>query len=161
MWEESPIGVWTLQVINDGVSMVQLEEWSLSFLGTETHPQPQGGNSTHAQYRPATKKVDSTTVQPKADPKPHEPVQNAATVGQVLNLVKPERKQQGIDHCLEYNASWCVKCESHYVLFNGRCEESCPVDGYFVGKTNYQPTCIQCYYSCKSCRGPNDYEVSL
>ena len=36
MWEESPIGTWTLEVINDGRSLVELKQWSLVFLGTET-----------------------------------------------------------------------------------------------------------------------------
>ena len=40
MWEESPIGTWTLEVQNDGRSVVELKSWSLAFLGTETHPQP-------------------------------------------------------------------------------------------------------------------------
>ena len=40
MWEESPIGLWTLEVLNDGRSIVELKEWSIAFLGTETPPQP-------------------------------------------------------------------------------------------------------------------------
>ena len=40
MWEESPIGTWTLEVTNDGRSIVELKEWSIAFLGTETAPQP-------------------------------------------------------------------------------------------------------------------------
>ena len=40
MWEESPIGTWTLEVINDGRSLVELKAWHLVFLGTNEHPQP-------------------------------------------------------------------------------------------------------------------------
>ena len=41
MWEESPIGTWTLQVTNRGIyGNVKLKKWSIVFLGTETHPQP-------------------------------------------------------------------------------------------------------------------------
>ena len=40
MWEESPVGTWTLEVTNDGRSIVELKEWSIAFLGTETAPQP-------------------------------------------------------------------------------------------------------------------------
>ena len=40
MWEESPIGTWTLEIVNDGQSLVELRDWRLVFLGTETHPQP-------------------------------------------------------------------------------------------------------------------------
>ena len=39
MWEESPYGTWYLQVINDGLSYVRLEDFSLSIIGTEVHPQ--------------------------------------------------------------------------------------------------------------------------
>jgi subtilisin-like proprotein convertase family protein len=34
MWEESPIGTWTLEVLNDGRSIVELKEWSIAFLVT-------------------------------------------------------------------------------------------------------------------------------
>lgn len=40
MWEESPIGKWTLEVQNDGRSIVELKAWSLAFLGTTEAPQP-------------------------------------------------------------------------------------------------------------------------
>ena len=40
MWEESPIGTWTLEVINEGRRPIELKDWKLVFLGTETHPQP-------------------------------------------------------------------------------------------------------------------------
>lgn len=40
MWEESPVGVWTLEVFNDGRAIVELKDWKLVFWGTETPPQP-------------------------------------------------------------------------------------------------------------------------
>ena len=39
MWEESPVGTWYLQVINNGPSDVWLKKWSLTLIGTNTHPQ--------------------------------------------------------------------------------------------------------------------------
>jgi hypothetical protein len=40
MWEESPIGVWTLEILNDGRSVVELKDWRLVLWGTEFAPQP-------------------------------------------------------------------------------------------------------------------------
>ena len=30
-----------------------------------------------------------------------------------------------------------------------------------MGQANRHDTCVPCYYSCETCSGPNDYEVSL
>jgi hypothetical protein len=48
MWEESPVGVWTLEVFNDGRAIVELKDWKLVFWGTETPPQP----GTEVKYPP-------------------------------------------------------------------------------------------------------------
>ena len=65
-----------------------------------------------------------------------------------------------LENCMDAtNPNWCSVCENGYVLFNGRCVDICPSDGYYVGKDNHQDSCIQCYYSCKTCDGPNDYQV--
>ena len=58
MWEESPYGTWYLQVINDGLSYVRLEDFSLSIIGTEVHPQT-GLKSSNSKEpsKPAEKPV--------------------------------------------------------------------------------------------------------
>lgn len=40
MWEESPIGTWILEVVNDGRSVVELKNWRLVLWGTELPPNP-------------------------------------------------------------------------------------------------------------------------
>lgn len=40
MWEENPIGTWTLEIQNEGRSIIQLIQWGLVLHGTETNPQP-------------------------------------------------------------------------------------------------------------------------
>ena len=40
MWEESPVGDWTLEIKNDGRQRVDLTNWSISFYGTKEHPGP-------------------------------------------------------------------------------------------------------------------------
>lgn len=47
MWEESPIGVWTLEILNDGRSVVELKDWRLVLWGTEFAPQPKDDNLTY------------------------------------------------------------------------------------------------------------------
>ena len=162
MWEESPVGDWTLEVVNDGRQRVDLKDWSISFYGTKDDPQPGSNEVPKVPIAPVVPiEVDLNQV-PKA------PEQTAADVSKpIQNFVsKPLNEPQTspelvkLEHCMDAtNPNWCSVCETGYVLFNGRCVDTCPADGYYVGKDNHQDSCIQCYYSCKTCDGPNDYQV--
>ena len=149
MWEESPIGDWTLEIINDGRTVVTLKKWYISFYGTKENPQPGLGNPH--QIAP-TPEMDLNQV-------PKIPESQSAPVS---NFEKSEEKlSYHLDHCLDSTSpEWCSVCEAEYLLLNGRCVESCPSEGYYNGQEHHQDTCIQCYYSCKGCNGPNDYQVS-
>ena len=179
MWEESPIGTWTLEVINDGRSLVELKNWSLVFLGTETHPQPslQNANAQPISQQPGSVHSDETP-QPRSntnvnqiDPNsvmPHKtPSQPAADVT-VSNGANPSSTQQLIDepkitiqNCIKdaSNPQKCFRCHQNFVLLNGKCVHDCP-EQYYKGRNNHQSTCLKCYYSCKTCNGPNDYQCS-
>ena len=61
MWEESPLGTWTIQVINEGKSVINLTDWSLSLLGTEVHP-------TEAAAEPLTHPIQATGTAPELHP---------------------------------------------------------------------------------------------
>ena len=185
MWEESPMGTWTLEVVNDGASVVRLVEWSLSLIGTETHPQPdlqppppsapvKVTEATTSKAEPTTSKTASTAAAAAtpvstskaagSSPAAAAPNQPTADVGRLHQAAAAAAALMlPLDHCLkasEEEGGACEKCEVDYVLHdNGRCVEACPADGYFQGVANYQNTCIKCYYSCKSCSGPNDYDV--
>lgn len=64
MWEESPIGVWTLEVFNDGRSIVELKDWKLVFWGTETPPQP------GAEVKPPLPPPPAVNPNPQRPPPP-------------------------------------------------------------------------------------------
>lgn len=173
MWEESPIGEWTLEVVNDGRTVVELKSWSMAFFGTKEHPQP-----NLKSVNPAASNVPL--------PPPHEidlnqvnsdPQQQVADVTKlhggktITDNNPPDTEKSGpvvnnpdagfhLDHCLDSTSpEWCSVCEAGYLLLNGRCVNSCPAEGYYTGQEHHQETCIQCYYSCKTCQGPNDYQV--
>ena len=164
MWEESPIGTWTLEVLNDGRAVVELKQWSVAFFGTKDHPQP----NIRSVPRDQTPKEPQGEVELNQVPDipaviPNIPVQKTADVTGMHNK-KPEPLESGegfkLEHCLDStNPDWCSVCESGFLLFNGRCLDSCPVEGYYKGSENHQESCLQCYYSCKTCNGPNDYQV--
>jgi len=62
-------------------------------------------------------------------------------------------------HCeTQSSPDWCAQCEHPTVLHLGRCVEHCPEVGYFQGESNGTSACLTCYYSCKTCSGPNDYQ---
>ena len=191
MWEESPVGDWTLEIKNDGRQRVDLTKWSISFYGTNEHPQPGGApneeprtnnnnnpivNNSPADIAPA--KVDLNQV-------PEDPVQQTADVSPPSrphhidannDLKEPEpavnpqkflenmknklKNNPRLENCQDAaNSEWCSVCKSGFKSIDGRCVESCPSEGYYTGQENNQDACIQCYYTCKTCDGPNDYQV--
>ncbi len=170
MWEENPVGDWTLEILNDGRIVAELKTWSISFSGTKESPQP-GLPATGALPTPPEAKVGKEVDLNQA---PKVPEQGAADVSQLHHAGKniAENPAESVpiqpqipdnyhaDHCLDSTRpEWCMVCEAGFVLLNGRCVESCPSEGYYVGKESAQDSCIQCYYSCKTCHGPNDYQV--
>ena len=172
MWEESPIGTWTLEVINDGKSLVELKHWSLVFLGTETHPQPALQNSPRSNtlqmpLKPASKQntnslpeTNINQVKPDSAPK-KDPSQPAVDVTN-MNVAKAASKIT-LENCIEQpvDSLECKKCHQNFMLLNGKCVHKCP-GGYYTGEVGYDhhKTCLKCYYSCKTCTGPNDYQCT-
>ena len=56
---------------------------------------------------------------------------------------------------------WCDRCKHGFVrLDSGLCSDICPPEGYFLipAANGGQSQCGRCYYACKTCSGPNDYE---
>ena len=71
-----------------------------------------------------------------------------------------ENMKPRLENCQDAaNSEWCSVCESGFKSIDGRCVESCPSEGYYTGEENNRAACIQCYYTCKTCDGPNDYQV--
>merc|ERR1712150_128397 len=127
MWEESPIGTWTLEIINDGKSLVELKHWSLVFLGTETHPQPALQNSPRSNtlqmpLKPASKQntnslpeTNINQVKPDSALK-KDPSQPAADVTN-MNVAKAASKIT-LENCIEQpvDSVECKKCHQSFML---------------------------------------------
>lgn len=178
MWEESPIGLWTLEVLNDGRSIVELKEWSIAFLGTETPPQPIIQEKIDVPVKVTPAPPPPPPAAPKEVlPQPTPPPPGPPAID--LNNVQPSPPEQAtgdvsggslpqgpdksnpMENCLEQSGvDWCNICDKPYVQLNGRCVESCPNEGYYKGQSNRHDVCVPCYYSCKTCSGSNDYEVT-
>ena len=175
MWEESPIGTWTLEVVNDGRSLVELRDWSLVFLGTETHPQPSliasqpkaqptpGGtmNVPKSQHSTSLNQVDPNKVVAKNPPNiPSQPIADVTKQnGESANKLQGQKSP--LENCLQQSTpTVCEKCDPNFFMIDGECQHDCPEKGYYKGMSNHQNTCLPCYYSCKTCSGPNDYQCS-
>ena len=170
MWEEDPVGDWKIEIINDGRVPVELKSWSISFYGTKDHPQPIS-QSALAPEAP----VGQSASEEDLNQLPKVPEQKTADVTKthhggkdlktnvVANNEAIVQTPIRIDHCLDNgsNANWCSVCEAGFLMLNGRCVDACPAEGYYQGQENHQQSCLQCYYSCKTCSGPNDYQVII
>jgi hypothetical protein len=184
MWEESPIGDWTLEVVNDGRTSVELKNWSVAFYGTKNHPQKDLKSGLPESIESSQKGLPASVEPIELNQVPKVPEQQTADVtklhqGKQLKGLDSEEiiipglsdpSASGIPaalnlpHCSDSEIHpdlGCSKCESGFLLQGGHCVESCPAEGFYVGQENHQDSCIQCYYTCKSCDGPNDYQVSF
>lgn len=163
MWGESPTGEWTLEVHNDGRSVVELKEWTLSFLGTPIPPQPDDppppGSAPSAPAAPSqAPKVKDKSSKKELDspivPGVELPEQPSLPVGTAAGAKK------ALAFCAEQSSpDWCDACVVGFKQHNGRCVEECPSTGYYLGQEKRAEACIPCYYSCETCSGPNDYQV--
>ena len=184
MWEESPIGDWTLEVVNDGRTSVELKNWSVAFYGTKNHPQKDLKSGLPESIESSLKGSPASVEPIELNQVPKVPEQQTADVtklhqGKQLKGLDSEEiiipglsdpSASGIPaalnltHCSDSEIHpdlGCSSCESGFLLLGGHCVESCPAEGFYMGQENHQDSCIQCYYTCKSCDGPNDYQVSL
>ena len=62
-WDENPVGTWTLEVQNDGRSVVELKKWSLSLHGITEQPKveaPTPGPTAAPPPPPPPKKAEKT-----------------------------------------------------------------------------------------------------
>lgn len=181
-WGENPKGTWELEVQNDGRSQVELHKWTLTFHGTLTDPFPQlppppppsppTVPPPTAAPSPPPVPVVQTTAPKKLVPKPSPAAPPApkpvAPVYEQTSQVAPVRPSQSppislpevsnaMEHCtLQAAVSWCTSCEPGYLVLVGHCVSACPPEGYYQGRANNSLHCLPCYYSCRTCTGPND-----
>ena len=143
MWGESPIGTWTLEVRNDGRAVVELKGWSLVFHGTQSKPQePQA--RTQEQQQPEKAEPE---IKPESLPR-SEPTTTTLLMAD-RNCELPANDGSG----------FCERCVHGFVrLETGFCAASCPQEGYYLIKGQGQESCGRCYYACKTCSGPDEFQ---
>lgn len=49
-----------------------------------------------------------------------------------------------------------TECSSGLLLWNGKCEDTCPVGTYLSGPVE----CMKCHYTCLQCIGSTDYQCT-
>ncbi len=184
MWDENPDGTWTLEIQNDGRSIVELKHWRLVFYGTE-----EDVNSDLKPWTVAPTKEEDRPAVATSKPTESEDIDHQLVGSNIKDLMAlqsfffwwllltpilvpylqppaPEPLGAGPkepvvhENCLDQKTSdWCNRCAPGFLQHFGRCVAECPKEGYFEGEANRAKACRKCYYSCKTCHGPNDYEV--
>jgi furin len=67
--------------------------------------------------------------------------------------------ETSIPNCMvQITSAFCKTCVAGYLALNGRCVTSCPQQGYYQARSNMSDHCFQCYYTCETCTGSNDYQ---
>jgi len=157
-WGENPAGTWELEVQNDGRYEVTLREWSMTFHGTVDNPDITAGISQPASQPPTPSPTPSPVPSPTPTPYRAPKVKELPSHPQPVPQKSPT---DTVEHCsVLQRPGWCSVCQVGYRILAGRCVKNCPVDGYYEGVSNNTATCLECYYSCKTCTGSNDYECT-
>jgi len=156
-WGEQPAGNWQLEIQNEGRYQVELRKWSMTFHGTEQNPIPAAAPPPAPPLPPSPAPAP---VQPlPAQPAPNPVYDNPRPSPQPAPV--PFHAAVGIPNCAEAGeSSWCNACNPPYLALDGRCVTDCPKEGYYQGESNRSSACLPCYYSCRTCQGPNDYECT-
>ncbi|RZF46325.1 hypothetical protein LSTR_LSTR010180 [Laodelphax striatellus] len=168
-WGESPLGLWYLEIHNEGRFLGQLQDWNMMFYGTESAPM-----SAELEPRPSTikmaAKIPPTTKNPTETPTSKPPPPDNPPPGEVNEVSNSVRdKSISKDHGFEAintsstadgmkcrrSTNICIDCGPSVFVSDGTCSVTCP-DGTYPGATH----CVPCYYMCKTCSGPNDYECT-
>jgi len=153
-WGEQPAGTWELEIQNDGRYQVTLSSWSMTFHGTETNPDASQPVPSPSPAPP------SPPPQPKKAPVPVSLPTPAPAVPRAPSPA-PFKAANTLPNCAEVGAEhWCNSCVPPFLLLSGRCVQTCPPEGYYEGQSNSSTACLACYYSCRTCTGPNDYQCS-
>lgn len=154
MWGESPLGLWQLEVSNEGRYMAgPLTQWELIFYGTETPPQesdasPETNSLGHTGYEEPWKIA-------KEQESIEEIRQNGidddlALVWHDSHTIREENSPEGVDavNTRQFASSGCItrapqpphtciECAKGLHLYNGQCYDHCP-DGTYPNEINIE-----------------------
>jgi len=157
-WGENPAGTWELEVQNDGRYEVTLRAWSMTFHGTAESPDQKSP--------PPAAHLPTPSPSPSPTPAPIVPVEASSKIVEIPKAPEsvayhaPEPSvAPAIDYCTTLaRPGWCAVCQVGFRILAGRCVRECPPEGYYEGVSNNTAACLDCYYSCATCAGPNDHE---
>jgi len=167
-WGENPAGTWQLEIQNEGRYEATLTAWSITFHGTSEDPdkvalpqsQPQ---PTPAPSSPPVAAPVKPTPQPAAPQKFAQSQPYEAAPSRQPQQPQPQPQaasaQLTIEHCASQSTpDYCQACQVGYKTLAGRCVKQCPQEGFYEGTANSSSACLNCYYTCHTCSGPNNYE---
>ncbi|KAG7300217.1 hypothetical protein JYU34_015779 [Plutella xylostella] len=141
MWGEAPLGIWQLEVSNEGRYMAgPLTQWELIFYGTETPPHEESVSQENNSLEPNPEKAKPWS-RPKVEEVPHNAIEDdMALVWHDTHTVR----DSGLSKAAESEASTssgcsthspqsplhCLECSKGMHLFGGRCYRKCPEGTY-------------------------------
>ncbi|XP_059486972.1 furin-like protease 1 isoform X2 [Neocloeon triangulifer] len=172
-WGETPVGIWQLEIHNEGRYLANLSAWELSLHGTydlpddggqghllhdsleeeptEKEVKPLGNNlknretpSLNATSRPTNSSRLLVTAKPR-------PIEEEAQVGPARLSPNLTNSAEG---CINSEANMCLECMDTYVAYQGQCLQECPMDTFISLSNKGKPNCRDCHYSCSQCKGP-------
>ncbi|XP_046400886.1 furin-like protease 1 isoform X2 [Ischnura elegans] len=189
-WGEKPLGIWQLEIHNEGRYLATLTEWNMRLHGTGTAPgidfdtnsRPGEGNGIAARNSSG---VDSSAKDKGGGgmERGGPPVEPGVVMGGGVGRARWKQDggttsgkgamqgpQRNNENGFERTSS------SSSVLASSGCDPTaqgcieCP-DGLVVHRGKCEaacpphhfhanPLCVPCHYACKACAGPNDYECT-
>jgi len=159
-WGENPAGTWELEIQNDGRYEVTLRAWSMTFHGTTDSPDQASAPAPIPVIVPSPSPSPAPTAKAYVPPSQPSiaPVVPKAPESVAYHAPVPSSSPT-VEHCASLaRPGWCGDCEVGYRTLAGRCVKECPSEGFYEGVSNNTAACLDCYYSCQTCSGPNDYE---
>ncbi|XP_022901691.1 furin-like protease 1 isoform X2 [Onthophagus taurus] len=168
-WGESPIGIWQLEIHNDGRFLVEFRSWDLILYGTATPPV---ADSTTTSFNKPTVPQEVPNNSVDDDTPPLKTWSGDAEIRKDTSEVEEDLPQvNAISGCEKSNGRLCIECEDGLFVFEGKCVDKCP-ERYYpstletkikdtaeeIGST--KKVCLSCHYTCRICSGSNDYQCT-
>ncbi|VVD02084.1 unnamed protein product, partial [Leptidea sinapis] len=150
MWGESPLGVWQLEVSNEGRYMAgPLTQWELIFYGTETPPHEYEATQENtpkvewgSSHESSVPKEPTIPDQPQEEIKHNSIDDDLALVWHESHAIREEGpsvtsseqfKSNGCGMLAPQPPHRCLECAKGLHLYAGRCYQRCP-DGTYASE---------------------------
>nr|XP_024214340.1 furin-like protease 1 isoform X2 [Halyomorpha halys] len=152
-WGENPLGIWKLEIHNEARFLAKLSDWNLIFYGTETAPGYELETATPKKKEDVNTDSfnEDNSVELNSGSRWKEIAQRTGQTSQEVVRTMPE-----VSSGCNKPSNSCLECSAGFILWNGKCEEKCPLGSFPIGTMD----CQQCHYTCQRCDGPNDYQCT-